>query len=276
MTCPADDVLIALSDGELGERQARAVRAHAEGCTRCRAELAELKTIAEDLRARVPGALGGKSVETFADEVLAQIDRPRSEPLRPSRWSRWTLMIAASLALPLAVTAAVRSRQAPADDWTARGAPSTGSAAPLTTRTLLRFGRVADSSFEPIAEGAKLDADALLAAEVGNTEGAPRFLLAFMIDAVGDRHWIYPVYEPGTAPPSSVALPVTSGPRVLGSMVRLDHPAPGPARLVAIVLPRSENIEHVERAPLDRLSREQLAARYEGSLVVVTQVEIRQ
>jgi hypothetical protein len=276
MTCQEDDVLIALGDGELGESQARAVRAHVEGCTRCRAELAELTTLTGDLAAHVPGALGGKDVAAFADEVLAQLDRPRPVPSRPSRLPRWTLAIAACLAIPLAVTAAVRSTRGPVDEWTARGAASTGSTATLTHRTLLRFGRVAGASFEPIADGGTLDADALLAAEVGNTDGASRFLLAFLIDAGGERHWIYPVYEPGTAPPWSVALPVTSAPRVLGSMVRLDHPAPGPARLVGIVLPRSENVEHVERAPLDQLSRERLAARYPGSLVLVTHVEIRQ
>jgi hypothetical protein len=275
MTCPKDDVLVLLSDGELAESQARTVRAHVEQCTRCRAELAELTTIAGDLRADVPGALGGKSVEAFADDIVAQLDRPRAEPLRPSRWSRWSLMLAACVALPLAALAVIRSTRPPVDDFTARGATSTSSSASSTNRTLLRFGRVVDKSFEPIAEGAQLDADAVLAAEVGNTEGAPRFLLAFMIDALGERHWIYPAYDPGIAPPSSVAVPMTSAPRVLGSMVRLDHPAPGPARLVAIVLPRSESVEHVERAPLDELSRERLAARYEGSLVIVTRVEIR-
>ena len=44
--------------------------------------------------------------------------------------------------------------------------------------------------------------------------------------------------------------------------------------LVAIVLSRSESVDHVEHAPLDRLTREQLAAHYEGALVVVTRVEI--
>ncbi|MBX3189671.1 MAG: zf-HC2 domain-containing protein [Labilithrix sp.] len=266
MTCPEGDVLIALSDGELGEKRARAVRSHVDQCSRCRAELAELSTIAGDLRAPIPGALGGKSAESFADDVLAELDRPRAVPA--SRWTRWAMMLAAAAALPLAATAAVHWTR-PSETWTARGA----EISPVK-RTALRFGRVTES-FEPIAEGAVVEADALLAAEVAGTEGAPRFLLAFLVDAAGERHWIYPVYEPGAQPPSSVVLPVTAGPRVLGSMVRLDHPAPGPATLVAIVLSRSETVEHVERAPLEQLSRERLGAHYEGSLVVTTRVEIR-
>lgn len=281
MTCPKEDVLIALGDGELAESQARAVRAHVEGCSRCRAELAELATLSGDLRAEVPGALGGKSVEAFADDVIAQLDRPRTELRRParwSRWSRWSMALAACVALPLAALAVVKSTKpvhpSDGDEFTARGTTSARSPNG-TSRTLLRFGCIVDKSFQPIDEGAQLDADALLAAEVGNTEGAPRFLLAFLIDALGERHWIYPAYDPGIAPPSSVALPVTSGPRVLSSMVRLDRPAPGPARLVAIVLSKSESVEHVERAPLAELSREKLLSRYEGALVIVTRVEIR-
>jgi hypothetical protein len=108
----------------------------------------------------------------------------------------------------------------------------------------------------------------------GSTEGPPRYLLAFLVDSAGDRHWIYPTYEPGTPPPSAMALPVTVAPRVLGSMVRLERPARGPARLVAVVLQRGESVEHVERAPLEQLTREQLAMHYRGALVAVTRVEI--
>ena len=271
MTCPKEDVLIALMDGELAESQARAVRAHAEGCTRCRNELDTLKTIAGDLGAEVPGVLG-KGVEAFADDVLGALDRPRAAP-PARRWpTRWAFVLAAVVAIPLAVTAAVRSARH--EEWTARGSPSSSSSTPTST-TLFRFGRIGDASFEPISEGTVLAPDALLAAEVGHVEGAPRFLLAFMIDSAGERHWIYPVYEPGVAPPPSIALPVTEAPRVLGSMVRLDHPAKGAARLVAIVLSRSETVEWIEKAPLEGLSRERLLARYPGSLVIVTHVEVR-
>jgi hypothetical protein len=272
MRCPPDEALIALGDGELAESHAQAVRAHVAECTRCRAELAKLAELGGDLRARVPGALG-MDVEAFADVVLAQIDRPRAEP-REARWRRWGVILAAAAALPLAATAAYRWSHAPNQDgeWTARGSASVPAE---LKRTLVRFGRVTATSFEPLVDGATLQGDALLAVEVGATDGSPRFLLAFLVDSAGERHWIYPVYEPGAPPPSSVAMPVTTTPRVLGSMVRLDRPAVGAGRLVAIVLPRSETVEHVEGASLDDLSRERLAKHYAGSLVVVTTVEVR-
>ncbi len=270
MICPEHDVLIALGDGELPESQARNVRAHAAECTRCRLALSELATLTGDLRAPVPGALGRRSAEAFADDVLAKLDAPVSSPRRSV--PRWVSALAFAAALPLALTVASRLvSTSPGQEWTARGG---ASGAPATTRTLVRFGRVSGTTFEPIAEGARLDADALLTAEIGGTEGPPRYMLAFLVDAAGDRHWIAPSYEPGAPPPSSLALPVTVAPRVLGSMVRLDRPASGPARLVAIVLERSESVEHVEQARLEELSPEHLGARYPGALVVTTRVEI--
>jgi hypothetical protein len=273
MICPEDDVLIALGDGELPESQARSVRAHTGGCTRCQSELVALASLREDLRAPVPGALGGRTAETFADEVLARLDAPRVVP--PSRrLPRWVGLLAAAALLPVAVLATFRLAEPPSatSEWTARGGASSATA---TTHALVRFGRVSGTTFEPLADGARLQGDAVLATEIGETEGPPRFLLAFLVDAAGDRHWIYPSYELGAPPPSSIALPATAAPRVLGSMVRLDRPAPGPARLVAVVLERSESVEFVEQASVDALAPEKLAAHYGGALVVTTRVEIQ-
>jgi hypothetical protein len=271
MTCPDRDELIALGDGELGESRAQSVRAHAADCPRCRAELGELDGIANDLRAPLPLALGRQSAEAFADEVLANLDRPRASAGR-ARWPRWVGVLAAAAALPIAVGLLHRSstKEEPSE-WTARGGAASADA---LKRTLVQFGRVSGTSFFPLADGARLEADSLIAAEVGATDGPPRYMLAFLVDSAGDRHWIYPTYEPGAPPPSATALPVTVAPRVLGSMVRLDRPARGPARLVAVVLPHGESVEHIERASLEQLTREQLAMHYRGALVVVTRVEI--
>lgn len=274
MTCPEHDVLIALGDGQLPESQAHDVRAHAGGCTRCRADLAALATLADDLRAPVPNALGKRSAEAFADDVLARLDERRSAP-RPIGSRRWIGVLAAAAAIPLAATAAYRYAKPPSgDEWSARGGSTTAAA---NKRTLVQFGRVTGNQFQPLTDGARLDADATIAAEVGGTDGPPRFLLAFLVDAAGERHWIYPAYEaqPQGAPsPFAVALPATMAPRVLGSMVRLERPASGPARLVAIVLSRSESIDYVEHTSADRLSREQLEIHYPGALVAVTRVEV--
>ncbi len=274
MTCPEHDVLIALGDGELSESQARWVRAHAGACTRCQADMASLASITDDLRAPVPGALGRRTAEAFADDVLAKLDAPRPVPQRAA-FRRWIGLLAAAGALPIAFafSLAHRSAEVPrgADEWTARGGASNAS---VTMGTLVRFGRVSGKAFEPLADGARIDADALLAAEVGGTEGQPRFMLAFLVDSAGERHWIYPAYEPDAPPPSSIALPVTAAPRVLGSMVRLERPASGPARLVAIVLPKSESVDHVEQVSVDDLSPERLATHYPGAFVVNVNVEI--
>jgi hypothetical protein len=57
--------------------------------------------------------------------------------------------------------------------------------------------------------------------------------------------------------------------------VRLDHPARGAAQLFAIVLPRAESVDYVEEAPREQLTRDELARRYAGALVVNVGVEVR-
>lgn len=266
-TCPDHDELAALIDREVTEARAEALREHAEECGRCREELGSFDALARRLRTPVPGALG-RSAEAFADDVMAMIDQPRPVTAPARRQPRWVVLAAAAV-IPLLVGAAALHRTSASDgEWTARG----GSAPSAVERTLFRFGRVEAGAFDPITSGMRIGTHDVLAAEVGATESGPRFLLAFLLDATGERHWIYPAYEVGAPPPASVTLPATASPRVLSSMVRLDDPAPGPATLVAVVLGRAESVEFVEGAAREELGRERLQAHYGDALVVTVPV----
>jgi len=275
--CPAHDTLVSLIDGELAETRARAVRAHVESCARCRAALGELEALVADLRAPVPDALG-QSPEAFADEVLARLaSRPaRSSERRSALLGRAAPFLAAAACVALAVGVGWRatSRRAADAEFSARGAASLSAPDDDPRRTLVRFGRVRDGVFEPILDGAHVRADDILVGEVGATEGAQRYLLAFVVDAAGERHWLYPAWEVGAPRPVASALPRTASPRVLGTMVRLEDPAPGPAQLVAIVLRHAESVDFVEQAPASELTRERLAARYPDALISVTRIVV--
>jgi hypothetical protein len=262
MTCPDDLALVALHDGELSENQASTIRKHVTECASCRARLASIESIAADLAAPLPSALR-MPPEAFADGVLARIDQRRERPTSRARW----LVVAAAAALLLGV--GIRSQVDRRDEWSARGG---GSTTPVQ-RTQLRFGRVAGTAFEPIERGAHVAADATLAVEIAGTDRST-FLLAFLLDSAGDRHWLYPSYTDETPHPLSVSVPQGTTPHVLDSMVRPDHPAPGHAHLIAIVLPKVESIDFVESEDASALTREQLASHYPGSLVVSLEVEI--
>jgi hypothetical protein len=268
VNCPAAVEIAALVDGELAESRARDIRAHAVACAQCRASIAACEKVIEDLRTPMAGVLGEKSPEAFADAVLAGLDRPRGDA---SRWAGWRLALGPLLAAAVVVVAfgLVWRRSAVQGEWTARG----GRAHDEPVRNvLLRFGRVPGGAFDVLGDGARIGRHDVLAAEVGRTGHRQLFLLAFLVDALGERHWIYPAYEVGAAPPSSEPLPLADSPRLLSTMTRLEDLAPGPARIVAIVLPASETVEYVEAAPVAELAQEKLAAHYPRALVVATNV----
>ena len=270
--CPSNVELAALVDGELVEARARALRAHAGTCVSCRKAIARFEQLTTDLRESFPAILRADSKAAFADAVLARLDEPR----RGAR--SWPLRVAAiSVAATVSLAVGIAWRHAaPSGEWTARGsAANAGSDSPVG-RVLVRFGRVTGGQFNVITPGAPIDPHEVLAAEVGRTQHGRFFLLAFIVDAGGERHWIYPAYETGASPPSADPLPATlaEAPRVLSTMTRLDGPAPGPGRIVGIVLTVPETVEYIEGAAVAELSRERLAAHYGTALVVETNVVI--
>jgi hypothetical protein len=271
VNCPTEPELAALVDGELAESRAHALRDHAGTCMPCRRAIGQLEQVTALVRAPIAGALGRHSKESFADLVLAQLDRPRA-----TRARRWPLVAGltaiASVATLIAVL--VWHERAPAEEWAARGSPPGAPAGESVRRVLLRFGRISGDHFDPITPGATIYPSEVIAAEVGRTGRRPLFLLAFVVDAEGERHWIYPAYEVGAPPPSAEPLPTADVPRVLSTMTRLSGPATGPARLVAIVLTKPASVEPIETAPLEDLSREKLASHFPNALVTETRVVV--
>jgi hypothetical protein len=257
------------SGRELVEARARALRVHAESCAACRRAIAQFDKLATDLRAPIAGVLGANSPGAFADDVVARLDEPR-------RSARWGIKVAALLAAAAFVAAAglVWHQAAPRDEWASRGGASPARSGDAARRVLLRFGRVSGAEFDTITAGATIGPHDVLAAEVGHTGRGRFFLLAFVVDALGERHWIYPAYEVGVLPPSAEPLPATEVPRVLSTMTRLDALAAGPARIVGIVLPEPDSVERIESAPIEDLSRERLVAHYRNGLVIETSVVV--
>jgi len=269
--CPDAIEIAAFADGHVIESRAREIRVHLARCEVCRRASGATERVAAGMREPIAGVLGDRSPESFADEVLSRLDGARASE---RAWARFPFVVGPLLAVAavmIAVGVAWRAPAAPAE-WTARGG-APGADNPIR-HVLLRFGRVSGGRFAALGEGARLGREDVLAAEVGHTGRKPLFLLAFLVDAKGERHWIYPAYELGAAPPSAEPLPVADGPRPLSTMTRIDGPAAGPARLLGIVLPTRESVDFVESAPVADLARDRLEARYPRALVVETNVEV--
>jgi hypothetical protein len=237
----------------------------------CRRAIMQLGQVAALVHAPMAGGLGRHSSESFADLVLAELDRPRAT--RARKWPLMASLVAAATTAALVVGLVWRER-AGAEEWAARGSPPGAPASESVRRMLLRFGRISGDHFDPITPGATIYPNEVIAAEVGRTGRRSLFLLAFVVDAEGERHWIYPAYEVGAPPPSAEPLPTADVPRVLSTMTRLSGPATGPARLVAIVLTKPASVEPIETAPLEDLSRERLASHFPNALVTETRVVV--
>jgi anti-sigma factor RsiW len=79
MTCPSREDLVAVLDGALSPDALAAARAHADGCARCRAELAHLDAGVALLRA---GAPAPEPSPFFATRLAARL---AAEPAPPRR-----------------------------------------------------------------------------------------------------------------------------------------------------------------------------------------------
>jgi len=95
--------------GHLDPTEATAVRAHLDGCSACRAEVAALAPVADMLPLADPDRVGAPAEPgpptALLDEVLGRIERERDEDRRGRRRSAgaWVAGVAAVLTLAVAV-----------------------------------------------------------------------------------------------------------------------------------------------------------------------------
>jgi hypothetical protein len=93
-----------------------------------------------------------------------------------------------------------------------------------------------------------------------DTSGAV-YLLAFVVDARGTVHWLYPAYTDASEDPASLLLPPRSEDTPLSDTVVLDTPAQGPARLVTVLSREPLHVSDIESLPPEQLSTDALRAR---------------
>jgi len=112
-TCDEIRGLIPLyADGELDLDRALSLEKHIEGCATCAAALQEHRALSKAIRT----APYHRASDTLRAKLRAQLAAESSTvlpvPLRGSRdWSRWTLPMAASVALAVGISVLVSTRQ---------------------------------------------------------------------------------------------------------------------------------------------------------------------
>jgi hypothetical protein len=252
MSCPTADTLLLDELGELPVNRREGVRAHVDGCPRCLAEQAALRTMMADLR---PAANANDDGPLFGARVLAAArsmpQAPRAIPRRGRARSAFTAAVLAA-AIVAAVWLVPRRgadvRRQSSDETTrpvagtlaARG-DGLSTAERLSAEILL----VRDDKLLPVAGRAIRRSDGL-AVRVTNLSGSDMHLMAFAWDAAGEVHWLYPAYLDERTNPRSVAIAAGSKPRLLGDVVQPDGAHSGPLRLVTLFAVSPLTVKDVE------------------------------
>jgi hypothetical protein len=237
--CPDVDLWPRLLDGDLPEREAHALRAHAAGCTRCTAELESSERLLSALSR--PAAAAPQKVR-----ALMQAIEQAAPPRRPAL----TLGLAAAAAV--AVIAAVGALRPFSNDgaFTPRGAT-------LGWRQKVRAEvRPLEHAAQPLKPGAALRGDAPLAVWYRNLEeDKPLYLLAWLVDGAGEVHWIVPTWPQGGDAPSSARLPRADVAALMPEAFVADEPQGGAGMLITVVSQRPLSAQAVEDTRPDNRSR---------------------
>jgi len=225
-TCPNADEWVRYVDGEVTANRSEALEAHAEGCSRCRAELEQLRALTADI-----AALPAAPDEDRVARVMHQIRRGDAPaPARASRRPLFALVGAAGLAA-VATLLFLMARPSHQESFQARGGPAIPSLRRNVGLSLYADGR-------PLEQRAAVGPETVYTLGYTNLFQDPRdrvYLLLFAVDAAGDVHWLYPGYtDPGTDPEAILLEPAATE-TLLPESVLLDAPKPGPLRIVAVL-----------------------------------------
>lgn len=246
-SCPDPDELARLLDGELSENRATVARTHLASCARCTRELAVQRRIMDDLAAPADGI--------DADRLAAAVvGRLAPHPARRSRAPMFAGLVAATAAAFVLVLVAVRTDR-DTGTFVARG--GSGS---RTREVGVVLHRV-DSQAIALSRGVHVRGDTRYLATYRNI-GATEHLLAFAVDAHDTVHWLYPAYLDAATDPSALELRPVAHETALSDTVALDHPAPGPLRLITIVSAQPMTVSMIERLSPAELEPAALASRF--------------
>ncbi|APR85936.1 Hypothetical protein A7982_11285 [Minicystis rosea] len=274
MTCPTEEELIALLDGEATERRASELRAHLGRCQACREVWASL----EELRAMLAAPLIGVPLPGASERIQMRIAAelaPRVTPVRSQR--RVFAWLGAALGMAAAVAAVVVIAPRNGLDRDAGMLSPRGDGA---VRSLRRDVGVsifrASEKLVPIADGETVDAATAYAVSHRNIgPDGSAFLMVFAVDAAHVVHWIHPAYLDAKTDPASVSLAHADRDTVLPGAVTLEAPAPGSLRIVTLIGSQPIHVSQIEALAGTELALDRLRARFGGAEVSEIHLTLR-
>lgn len=250
--CPDSMELFQWLDGEVTTNRARQLESHVADCPTCRRELTGQQRLISRLR-EPPKPPDEQDVQA----VMARL-RVQPSPRRSGWPPVWPVGLAAACLLGLGVLLWQTGPKSASEPFAARGGPSAPSLERHVGVDLLSAGQ------PPVLlrSGAALRRTTPLFARYRHLGEAPAFLLLFAQDAAGELHWLYPAYLAPGDNPRSVALPPSAKDTAMAEAVVLEHPAPGPLRVFALVSSEPLRVLDVEQLGMGALTEARLRARW--------------
>jgi hypothetical protein len=244
--CPSLELWPQLAAGDLPEREAAALRVHADGCSACAGLLTDSRGLLAAL-ARPAAAPEAARVQA----LMRAVEAPA-----PSRLGFLVPIAVAAGLIAIAVPLATR----PSGELTPRGAE-------LTWRQRAHAElRPLAAAAKPVSPGTLLPARAPLSVWYRNLEtAAPLKLLAFVVDGAGEVHWVAPAWPEGQPTPAPAVLPRAEGAALMPESFVAEGAAAGDALLVTVVSDATLSVDTVEHAP--PAQRRDPASLFPGALV---------
>lgn len=247
-SCPARIEWVRFADGEATRNEETRLVAHARSCAACQREQAAIERLRRDLRrpiATTPSAAEIEALWARAERTRRTALTPRRPPWRTRRYAFASLAVASAAAVVAVVVMGLRS-----PEFTARGSGRATSG--LGHRVGVEVWR--RGSARPLATGAVLEREVALMLSYRNLEDAPVHLLAFAIDALGEVHWLVPLYMSASENPKALLL--EARPKELhgvlhGEGVTWSELPPGKLRLVSLISRAQHAVSDIESLPAE-------------------------
>lgn len=207
-----------------------ALRAHAEGCSSCRQTLEQQRLVFDVVAAPV----------AFDEARFLSRLEARASVRRPP-----ATVVAGLAAAALIVIGLGWQWRSSAGEFEARG----GAAGQWHTRVSAELRRV-DAPTVALTEGQPLAANDKLSVWYRNLEfGRPLFVLAYLVDARGELHWVTPGYRTVGVEPQPAMLLASNREALWPESIQLEDPAPGAGMVVVIISEAPGSVLQLEAAP---------------------------
>jgi hypothetical protein len=242
MSCPTEEEMIQLLDGELSQNSARVLEQHLGGCPGCHALRGEL----ERMVGRLAPAPDEFDEPALRQAILTRLSREATASPAQPWWQRLLRpvvlvpVLAAAGALLLAIQVIPRGAlpERQPGEFAVRGG---GEKEARRWINLWIFSH-GEGGYRPVQR--QIEADAALAFGYLNVRGAHRHLMVFGLDAGGEVRWYYPAYEQRGTDPQSIAI--RPGRHQLPDEVK--HPLPaGPLMIYALFSATPLRVSRIEK-----------------------------